>query len=499
MKKENNKTRPPVVVIMGHVDHGKSTLLDYIRKTKVVEQEKGGITQRISAYAVTCKDENGKTKKITFLDTPGHEAFSKMRERGAKVADIAILVVSAEEGVKPQTLEAWKEIETSKIPCLVAINKIDKPGANIEKTKLNLLENSIVLESYGGKIPSVEISAKTGAGIDNLLSLVNLIAEMENLTGDTERSASGFVIESSLDPKRGIQASLIIKNGSLKRGMIIVAQDAICSSRIIENFLGETISEASFSDPILVVGFDKIPPTGSEFICFEKKSEAEKYIEKLKSSPEKTKPLQEVLNKEKKIIPIVLKTDVLGSLEAIEKEISKIKNENTEFKIIQKGTGPISESDIKKISATNNAIVIGFNVKSDKGAIALAEKLGISILFFEIIYKVTEWLASELEKRKEKIKTPEINGRAKILKTFSRTKERQIAGGKVISGYIPISEKVKIIRREAEIGQGKILNLEKNKAKVSEVKENEEFGLMIESKIELAQGDVIESFSIVEK
>ena len=225
--------RPPVVVIMGHIDHGKSTLLDYIRKTNVVDKEVGGITQSISAYEVVHKDEKGEDRKITFLDTPGHEAFSKMRERGAKVADIAILVVSAEDGVKPQTIEAWKTIVESKTPCIVAINKIDKPGADVEKTKIALAENEIYLENYGGQVPFALISAKVGEGIDELLSLINVLGELENFTGSPEENATGFVIESNLDPKRGIQATLIIKNGTLKKGTVVVVEDSICVVKIM--------------------------------------------------------------------------------------------------------------------------------------------------------------------------------------------------------------------------------------------------------------------------
>ena len=267
--KSNMQVRAPIVVVMGHIDHGKSTLLDYIRKTNVVEYEAGGITQCISAYEVVHKDESeGHTSKdgarhdsaeskITFLDTPGHEAFSKMRERGAEIADIAILVVSATEGVKTQTIEAWKTIVESGIPCIVAINKIDKGDANVEKTKTELAENEIYLENYGGKIPFTEISAKTGAGINDLLSLILIMAEMEDLTGNSSLPASGFVIEVNLDSRRGIVATLIIKNGSMEKGMTVVVEDCMCSTRIMENFLGKTIDSASFSSPVRIVGFDK--------------------------------------------------------------------------------------------------------------------------------------------------------------------------------------------------------------------------------------------------
>ncbi|HEY4502961.1 MAG TPA: translation initiation factor IF-2 [Candidatus Paceibacterota bacterium] len=519
---KNNKiaVRAPVVVVMGHIDHGKSTLLDYIRKTNIVEKEAGSITQHISAYEVVHKDKenkDGKDRKITFLDTPGHEAFSKMRERGAEVADIAILVVSAEDGVKPQTIEAWKTIVESKTPSIVAINKIDKPGANIEKTKTELAENEIYLENYGGKVPFTTISAKTGEGVDALLSLILILAELEDFKGNPAANASGFVIETSLDSKRGTQATLIIKDGSIKSGMTAVAEDAICSTRIMENFKGEVIKSATFSSPIRLVGFDKMPRIGSEFKSFLKKSEAEEYAKEWKNRPPRpsgTPPYKggegnpPLLTKEgsgvvKKIIPIVLKADVAGSLEAIEKEIKKIKCsgtvDNAEFRIIQRGTGPISESDIKNISDGENALVIGFNVKADKSAVESAEKRGIIISYFDIIYKMTEWLAVEMENRRPKVEMEETNGRAKIIKAFSRTKERQIVGGKVVEGRVTLNSVVKIMRREFEIGKGKIVNLEKNKEKVSGVDEGSEFGMMIESKIEIVSGDVLESFSVVHK
>jgi len=494
---------------MGHIDHGKSTLLDYIRKTNVVEKEVGGITQTISAYEVVHKDEkegraskdgarhdSAESKKITFLDTPGHEAFSKMRERGAEIADIAVLIVSAVDGVKPQTIEAWKTICESKIPCLVAINKIDKEDANVEKTKTELAENEIYLENYGGKIPCAEISAKMGTGIDNLLSLILILAEMENLTGEVEENATGYVIEVNLESKRGIMATLIIKNGSIKKGMTVVVEDSLCSTRIIENFLGKTINEASFSSPIRIVGFDKMPKIGAEFKSFAKKDEAVKYAENIKTQTSCEEILKET---GKKIIPIVLKADVWGSIEAIEKEINKIKDENAEFRIVQKGVGPVSESDIKTVASCEDAIVIGFNVKSDNSATEVAQKRGITISFFNIIYKMTEWLVEEMEKRRPKIETTEIKGRAKIIKAFSRTKDRQIVGGKVVEGKISLGETIKIMRREFEIGKGKMVNIEKSKTKVSTVEEGSEFGAMVESKIEIVPGDILESFSITQK
>ncbi len=503
--KEKIIERPPVVVVMGHVDHGKSTLLDYIRKTNITEKEVGGITQRISAYEVIHKDEHGKNSKITFLDTPGHEAFSKMRERGAKIADIAILVVSAEDGVKPQTIEAWKTIIGSKTPVIVAINKIDKPGSNIEKTKMELAENEIYLENYGGKTPVAEISSKTGVGIDNLLSLILILAEMENFTGDENENASGFVLETNLDRKRGTEATLIIKNGTLKNGMTVIVEDAICGTRIMEDFHGKTIKESSFSSPVRLVGFDKMPKIGGEFQSFLKKDEALKCIEDFKNNQLAKSPRvslgknKEETGSDKKIIPVILKADAFGSIEAIEKEIEKIKSESAEFKIVSKGTGPVSETDIKNISSSENIIVIGFNVKVDKNASELAQKRNIPISLFDIIYKMTEWLTLEMEGRRPRIESTEVTGRAKVLKAFSKTKERQIVGGKVTEGKISVMETVKIMRREFEIGRAKIVNLEKGKTKTSTVEEGTEFGMMIESKIEIVPGDVLESFAIIQK
>ena len=533
------QARPPVVVIMGHIDHGKSTLLDYIRKTNVTESETGGITQNISAYEVEVPQEEPKSReseanrgiprstrafgseaqarrddfanrKITFLDTPGHEAFSKMRERGASIADIAILVVSAEDGVKPQTIEAWKTITEMKLPSIVAINKIDKSSANIEKTKTELAENEIYLENYGGKIPYVEISAKTGAGVDSLLSLILILAEMENFTKNTEGGASGFIIETNLDSKRGIKATLIIKNGILRKGMFVVVEDAICSTRLIQNFKGEIIDIASPSSPIRLCGFDKMPKVGAPFKTFKNKKDALKYTQDYKNSRVELSLGNSTFKSEnppvlavKKIIPILLKTDVSGSLEAIEKEITKIKSkteiQSAEFKIIRKGVGPISESDIKNISNSEDAIIIGFNVKADKSALEVAQKRGIVISFFDIIYKMTEWLEEQMENRRPRIETIETTGRAKIIRAFSRTKERQIIGGKVTEGRLLLNGTVKIMRREFEIGRGKIVNLEKSKIKTNEIAEGSEFGMMIESKIEIAPGDIIEMFRIEQK
>lgn len=493
-KNENLTVRPPIVAVMGHIDHGKSSILDYIRKTNVVGGESGGITQHLSAYEVAHKDRTGAERRITFLDTPGHEAFSSMRERGAHVADVVILVVSAEDGVKAQTLEAFQKIKASETPMIVAINKIDKPAANVEKTKNNLIENEIYLEGYGGNIPFVPISAKTGDGIPELLDMIILVADMEELNGAEENPASGFVIESNVDKKRGISATLIITNGTLEKGMFVAAEDTLSPIRNIDDFAGKKIDKASFSSPVRIIGFDKIPPTGAKFVSFKTKREAEAYAEKRKSVAGQNKDIDEATDK--KIIPLIIKSDFLGTLEAVIKEVSKIEREKIGIKIIQKGVGEISENDAKIASSKGEAVIIGFGVGVSKEALGIAEKTGIVIKTFDIIYKITDFLNEELAKRTPKETVEETTGQAKILKTFSKSKDKQVLGGKIIDGVISVNSNVKILRREYEIGRGRIVELQQQKIKAKEIKDGE-FGMMIESKIEIAPGDTIDAFSLV--
>ena len=490
--KKDILVRPPVVAVMGHIDHGKSTLLDYIRKTNIVDKEAGGITQAVSAYEVIA-DGN----KITFIDTPGHAAFTKMRERSANIADIAILVVSAEDGVKPQTMEAWQTITESNTPYIVAINKIDKPAANVEKTKVDLAEHGIYLESYGGTVPFVPISAKAGTNIDELLSTIHILAELEHFTGDVTQPAEGFIIEANMDAKRGIQATLIIKNGTLESGDWVAGGGALAKVRILEDFQGKGIREATFSSPVRLVGFDTMPKVGASFKSFKDKEEAEQFAQNWQNENRDINNFESTNGK--KLIPIVLKADTTGSIEAIEKEISKIKNDQAEFRIVQKGEGKITEGNIKTISEGGEALVIGFNVKADSSATELAERRDITIAYFDIIYKLSEWLETEMENRRPRVDTEETLGKAKILKAFSKTRERQVLGAKVLEGKINMSSLVKIIRRDNAIGQGKIINMEKNKTKVGSVDEGSEFGMLLESKLDIVPGDVIETFTIVKK
>ena len=491
----NTASRPPVVVIMGHVDHGKSTLLDYIRKSNIVSGEAGGITQRISAYEVTHKDEHGANRLITFLDTPGHEAFSKMRARGATTADIAILVVSAEDSVKTQTLEAYQTIIDSKLPYIVAINKIDRPNANVEKVKMDLVEKGIYLEGFGGDIPFVPISAKEGTGVNDLLDMIILVADLNSFTGATNETARGVIIEAHRDPKRGVSATGIIKNGTVEAGMFIVAGTAITNTRIMENFLGKPIKTATMSSPISLVGFDVIPDIGSTFETFHTKKEAEQYIKEMHELLEKAGSKEGVTVTAKKVIPLIIKTDVAGTIEALEKEIAKINTDDLAFRIISKGVGAINESDLKLANSGTESLIVGFNVKIDNGARDLNESLKITVQTFDIIYKLTDWLKEVAEERRPRSEVMETIGTLKVLRTFSATKDKQVIGGKVTLGHVSEGGIVRVIRRDFEIGRGKIVGVQINKTKVKQVEEGTDCGLLVEAKIDIASGDVLEVFT----
>lgn len=500
MKPElHNSERPPVVAIMGHIDHGKSTLLSYIRKSSKPLSEAGGITQHISAYEV---EHTGEDKKhtITFLDTPGHEAFVGIRKRGASVADIAVLVVSAEDGVKPQTVEALNSIRESKTPFIVAINKIDKPEANIEKTKQSLAENEVYVEGYGGDIPVVSVSAKTGEGVPELLDMILLVSELEELTGDKNAKGSGIVIESNRDIQKGISATCIVKNGTLKKGMFVVSGVALAPIRIMENYLGKPLQEATFSSPIKIIGWDELPVVGDTFTAFDTREEAKEEIEKHVLGMENEKRDKSAVEDSvsAQSIPIVVKADTGSSLEAVVSEIKKLNTEKMSVQIISSGIGTISENDIRLADGTKKGIVIGFNTKIDAPAKALAERNEIEVQTFDIIYKMSEWLAETLTERTPKVDVDESTGLAKILKIFSKTKDKQIIGARIENGKIALGTEVKIFRRDAEIGKGRVKELQQQKNKTSEVSAGE-FGALVEAKIEIAPGDKIESFFTSQK
>ena len=434
------------------------------------------------------------------MDTPGHAAFEAMRGRGAQICDIAILIVSAEEGVKAQTLEALRSIKENNKPFIVAISKIDKPEANPDRTKQSLAENDVFVEGYGGTIPCAEVSSTEGTGVSELLDLLLLVSEMEELKGNPQKPAEGYILETNMDPRTGVTATLIIKDGTLDSKDFIIAGNTITKIKKLENFLGQPVQELKFSSPAKIFGFSELPPVGCKFIAFADKGLAEKW---LLENPFETSPCAKTLNPQISDdtirIPLVIKADVAGTLEAVEKELAKINLERIYLDVIAKNVGPVSENDVKLVSAFPEAIILGFKVKTEKSATTLAEKSGITIKTSDIIYKLSEWLEELALSRVPKITIEENIGRAKILKTFAQTKEKQIIGGVVSSGKIAKGLKIKINRHDNEIGQGKILNLQIQKIKVNEVEENTQFGAEIDSKIEVAAGDVIYAFETTTK
>ena len=485
--------RPPVVVIMGHIDHGKSTLLDFIRSSNVVADEAGGITQHLSAYMVEHTTKEGATEPITFLDTPGHAAFQQMRHRGADVADVAVLIVSAEDGVKPQTLEALECIKASEIPYVVAINKIDLPNADIQRTKNSLVENEIYVEGMGGDISWVGISAKTGEGVSELLDLVVLTADLAELTTTPDAIATGTVIEGNLDSRRGNTATLLIKDGTLSSGSVVVSGVSYAPVRIMEDFTGATIKSASASMPVRIVGFTEIPVVGASFTTVKNKKEAEKMITEAKDQPEDhTIPTRS----DTPIIPILIKADVLGTVDAITHELESFNSDRVTVRVIDTGVGAVTANDVQSVSATENAIIVGFNVKVEQAAEDLAKRLGVEIDTFSIIYELSEWLGNALKERTPKQEEEQPTGSVKVLKHFSTQKNTHVLGGRVEEGSLKHNQSVIITRRDIEIGRGVIKNIQQAKSDVKEVLEGE-FGMQLESKVEPAAGDILTPYNTV--
>jgi translation initiation factor IF-2 len=485
--------RPPVVVVMGHIDHGKTTLLDFIRKANVAAGESGSITQHIGAYEIEFEG-----RRITFLDTPGHESFSKMRSRGARVADVAVLVVAADDGVKPQTLEALKAITEAGIPYIVAINKIDKPEANSDRVKQELAEKGVLLEGWGGSVPVALTSGKEGKGVPELLELLFLVTDLENLTADSAVPAKGVVIETQLDTRRGNTATLLIKDGTLKKGDWIVSGITMASVKILEDFQGKTIQQATFSSPVRVLGFAELPVVGEAFIAFPDRKQAEGEVaEHKRGGAISTLGTGELLIEKqdgKFILPIIVKADVAGTREAIETELAKLEFPEIGLKILRSGVGDITDEDIKLASSQKGAVVIGFKVKAPASTVALAERFGETVKTFQIIYEIVDWLRMEMEQRIP----PEVKrtdqGKLRILKVFKQLKDRQVFGGKVLSGVVLKGAKFDLIRRAEKVGAGKIVNLQQNKDDVTEVRTGFECGISADLGAVPEEGDIIEVY-----
>ncbi len=483
--------RPPVIAVMGHIDHGKSSLLDYIRKGNIVAGEAGGITQHVAAYIAL---HNG--RPVTFLDTPGHEAFKALRTRGAAAADIAILVVAADEGVMPQTLDALTAIKEAGIPFIVAITKIDKNNADIEHAKNSLLEHEVFLEGLGGEVSYALVSSKTGEGIPELLDLVLLASDLAELTADPEASATGFVLESTQDPKRGASATLIVKDGTLTKDGFVVAGDAYAPIRFIEDFRGSRVEKAGPSEPARISGFSSLPAAGSLFSIAKDKKEAEALArtnaKELAAAPERAASVEGIVE-----LPLVVKADVAGSVDAIEHELAKVTHERASVRIVSSGVGSVSETDVKTAHASGG-VIIAFNVSTDAIARDLAERDGIPIFSFSIIYELSEKVAQLLVERVPSVAAEKELGRAKVLKTFSSGAKKQVLGARYVSGILTVGNRVKILRKGEELARGSIGNLQQARADVKEIKTEGDFGTEIECRADASYGDELVAFVVTE-
>jgi translation initiation factor IF-2 len=479
---QNLIKRPPIVVVMGHVDHGKTTLLDYIRKANVASKEAGGITQSVGAYEIEIPrqardDSSSGSARITFIDTPGHQAFTKMRSRGANIADIAILVVAADDGVNAQTKEAIKIIQEAKIPFVVAINKIDKNNADIEKTKSDLAKNSILLEGYGGSISFQPISAKNGDGIDELLDLILLTADVEEFKFDPKGLVEGFILETHINPLSGTSATAIIKNGTLYQGDDIFSDNAKGRVKGLKNFLNKPVKSLTASAPAVILGFESLPEAGAKF-----HTNKENYQEKIVEKDNKRKELNADENK----INFIIKAVDAGSLEAAVDSIKSLTPPDGHIiTILESGVGDISEGDAK-LAVPTNAFLIGFKVKVSASAKNLVRSYELKVFSSDIIYKLLDEIKEEFSGQKKQM----IAGQLEILVVFDQSNPgAQIIGGKIIAGVLKKQASAEVHRYGKEVGVGKITNLQQDKKEVAEVIEGNECGILFSSQTLVKKGD----------
>ena len=499
---ENLKERPPVVTIMGHVDHGKTSLLDAIRKSSITSGEAGGITQHIGAYQV---EKNG--KKITFIDTPGHAAFTEMRARGAAITDIVIVIVAADDGVMPQTKEAIDHAKAAKVPIIVAINKIDKPNANIEKVMTEMTEAGLTPDKWGGDTTFVNISALTGEGIDELLETILLIAELRGLKANPNRYALGTVIEAKLDKNVGSIVTLLIQNGTLRIGDPIVVGTSFGKVRTLKNDLGVEIVEALPSTPVEITGVNSVPSAGDKFMAFETekqaKSIADARSEKAKQMQNKNTnslSLDDLFSKIEsgvKEINIILKADVKGSEEAVKNALEKIDVKGVKTTVIRSGTGTITESDVVLANASS-AIIIGFNVRPSSKTKELAKEYNVDIRLYNIIYKVIEELEAAMKGMLDPEYEEKILGEAEVRQLFRFSKVGTIAGSYITNGIIKQNSKARLIRDGVVLYDGVIASIQREKDSVKEVKQGFECGITLENFNDIKEKDVIEAYEMVE-
>ena len=500
-KEEDLVNRPPVITIMGHVDHGKTTLLDYIRESHVAEGEAGGITQSIGAYQI---DYNG--NKITFIDTPGHEAFTEMRARGASVTDIVIIIVSAEDGVMPQTKEAIDHARAANVPIVVAVNKIDKPNANPDRVMQEMSQEGLTPEEWGGDIPFIKLSAKTGEGVDVLIDTLLAIAEVSELKANPNRYAVGTVIESRIDKQMGGVASLLIQNGTLRLGDPLVVGTFNGRVRTMKNSNGKDIVEAGPSTPVEITGLTGNPGAGDKFMAFESEKEARSIAEKrqaeLKTRDVAVKPVSlddlfAAIQGGTKEINVVLKCDVRGSEEAVKNSLEKIDVEGVKCKVIRSGIGTITESDIN-LAQASNAVIIGFNVVPTNSIKDYAKNVNVDMRLYTIIYKLVEDMEAAMKGMLDPVFEEKVMGTAKILELFKFSKVGTIAGSRVTDGIIKNGAKVRVIRDGVIIYDGKIGSLQREKDQVKEVKSGFDCGITVEGYNDLKVNDELQAYEEVE-
>ena len=499
-----HKERPPVVTIMGHVDHGKTTLIDAIRNSNLVAGEAGGISQAIGAYQKEIKG-----KKITFIDTPGHEAFTAMRSRGASVTDIVVLVVAADDGVMPQTIEAIDHAKAAGVPVIVAINKMDKPGADPSRVKDELMAHDIIPEEYGGENICVEISAKTKKGIENLLETIILVAEMKELKANPDRYALGTVLEATLDKFEGPKATLLVENGTLKEGDFLVVGTSYGKTRRMTNEYKKVLKEATPSTPVSVIGLSEVPEAGDKFMAFSLESEAREIATKRKLIKEsKTRnatsaaSLDDLFNMAKEgevqTLNIIVKAESTGSAEAVKASLEKLSKDNIKINIVRATSGAITQSDVLLASAAH-AIIYGFNVRPDALTRAKAEEEHVEIRLHRIIYALIEEIQAAMKGMLAPTYKENVTGQAEIRKLFKVSKIGTIAGCMVTSGSIKANSKIRLLRDGIIIFEGKLGSLQREKDQAREVKEGFECGMTIEGYNDEKEGDIIEGYEMVEE
>ncbi|HOX60767.1 MAG TPA: translation initiation factor IF-2 [Candidatus Magasanikbacteria bacterium] len=503
--KEHKHPRSPVIVVMGHVDHGKTKLLDTIRETNVIDTESGGITQHIGAYQTIWKDpKNGSTRALTFIDTPGHEAFSVMRSRGAKVADIAIMLVAADDGVKPQTEEVISIIKAAKLPFVVAINKIDKEGADVARVKSDLSARGIICEEWGGDVPMVEVSAKQKLNIDKLLDVILLVADMnaDKIMADPEAPAVGTIIESHVDKGMGPVATVLVQSGTLRRGEPLVVNGEIYGKvRVMKDYRGRTIESAPPSTPAQIVGF-KVAPEVGDILDVGRAATSEDINIKEKKLKQTGAERHTIITttkenedeEDKKTINLLIKADVLGSLEAIVGSLEKIKHDEVGVRIIGKGLGNITEDDVKKAEA-GHGIVIGFHVNATPVAEQFLRERGVEFRKYDIIYDLLNWVKADLEKMLESEKIVTELGRLKVMGIFRTEKGSMTVGGRVEAGKLKRDAFVRIMHDGVNIGVGKVVSCQSGKQDVKEIPEGSEGGLRVETKVKIMMDDVLEIYT----